>query len=266
MTHSSSSLKIFLPFKVDHLIRLGNNNDGGYIVHFPSLQNADYLLNYGVGYNVEFEKDFFKATGLPTLAFDPTLKSFSLVFEKLKKGQLIPFLRHLKNYSEWFFKERTLKRYKIQFVQEGISDKNSGEYKSLGYHFSKYDLHDKRIILKIDVEGSEYPIFNDDKIYSILPNAVQILMEIHLIEKNIENLIDMMNKISKTHSLIHIHANNHVGTFKYHGKDVPEAVEVTFLLNEFLPEKIYSSSSYPVAGLDQPCDRLKEDISLDFFY
>jgi hypothetical protein len=261
-----TSLKVFQPVSVNHLKRLGNDYDGGYVVHVPSLKDADYLLNYGVGYNVAFEKDFFIETHLPTLAFDPTLKSISLVFESLRTGGLIPFLRHAKKYVQWFFKEKNLKKYQINFIEEGIAAVDTPNYKTLAYHFKKYDLYDKKIILKIDVEGSEYAIFNDVSVFELLPNAIQILMEVHLIERNIENLVEIMHRIEKTHSLIHIHSNNHVGTFKYKGKNVPEAMEVTFLLNEYISEQQPSDRAYPVKGLDQPCDRLKEDILLDFFY
>ena len=261
-----SGLKLFHPYYIKNLKRLGNDFDGGYIVHVPTLKSADVLLNYGIGYNVEFEKDFYRETMLPTLAFDPTLKSPSLVVEKLKKGDLINFLRHSKNYVSWFFREKGLKNYKINFIQEGIGITDSQDYKSLSYHFKKYDLYNKRVILKIDVEGAEYDIFNDNATYEILPNAIQILLEFHYIEKNIENLKEIIKNISKTHSLIHIHANNHAGTFKHEGKDVPEAMEITFILNTLLTDKVYSDASYPIPGLDQPCDRLKADLDLNFFY
>jgi len=35
-------LKIFNPYKINNLKRLGNNYDGGYIIHEPSLKNIDY--------------------------------------------------------------------------------------------------------------------------------------------------------------------------------------------------------------------------------
>lgn len=249
----------------DGLARLGGNYDGGYIIHYPSLADAVYLVNYGVGYNVSFEKDFSRATGRPVLAFDPTLKDIFAVFGDLKSG-IIPFLRHAKNYGLWLFKVGTLKKHNITMVEEGIGDKNWGAYKTLSYHLDKYGLTDKNIILKMDVEGAEYPFFNDPATYPLLDNALQIILEFHDVEKNMDNLVNIMHNISKTHSLIHIHSNNHAGTFNYNGKNIPETLEATFLLNKYLPVKTPSTTPYPVPGLDQPCDRLSEDIVLDFFY
>jgi len=263
---NKDTLKIFHPKYAGDLKRLGNDYDGGYIVHYPSLKDAEYLINYGVGYNVNFEKDFFKASGVPTLAFDPTLKNVRPILKKLGKGEIVPFLRHLKNYMVWIYRERTLKNYKINFIEEGIAFKDSGAFKSLAYHFNKYQLYGKKIIFKLDVEGSEYEVLNDPSIYELLCNSVQIIIEFHEISKNMDNLITIMQNILKTHSLIHIHSNNHEGTFEYNGKNVPELIEVTFLLNEYLPEDKFTTTNYPVKGLDQPCNRLKEDIVLDFFY
>jgi len=263
--NTDNSLKIFHPLQVAGLERLGGNYDGGYIVHAPSLKDAACLVNYGVGYNVSFEKDFSNETGLPVYAFDPTLKDISAVFGDLKRG-IIPFLRHAKNYAVWLFKVGSLKKYNITMVEEGIADKNSGPYKTLAYHLDKYGLTGKNIILKMDVEGAEYPFFNSPATYPLLDNALQIILEFHDVDKNLDNLIAIMDKLSKTHSLIHIHSNNHAGVFNYNGKNVPETLEATFLLNKYLPEKKPATTPYPVPGLDQPCDRLREDIVLDFFY
>ena len=54
-------------------------------------------------------------------------------------------------------------------------------------------------------------------------------------------------------------------TFKHEGKNVPEAIEVTFLLNTLMPEKKHTDAKFPIPNLDQPCDRLKEDIVFRFF-
>ncbi|HWD88593.1 MAG TPA: hypothetical protein VG367_10735 [Mucilaginibacter sp.] len=259
-------LKIFRPIQVSGLHRMGNTFDGGYVVHFRSLSDADCLVNYGVGYNIEFEKDFYRTTGKRILAFDPTLSELTPIFKKIKTGQVIPFLRHIKNRVAWIFEQAKLKRYRIRFYEEGIALSDSGKYKSLSYHYDKFDLYNKKIILKMDVEGAEYEVFDDTSVFKLLGNCLQVIIEFHDVSKNLERLISFMERISKTHSLIHIHSNNHTGTFTIGGKNIPDTIEMTLLLNEYVPERNYSKASYPIPGLDHPCHKLKPDIALDFFY
>jgi len=260
------SLKIFRPVKVNELKRLGNKYDGGYVVDRASLHDADYLVNYGVGYNTAFEEDFFQETGLPTLAFDPTMIGWKPIIEKFKTFHLNTILRQLKNSVFWSFKAKKLKDFKIKFIETGLSEKDSKDYKTLAFHYKNYDLFDKKIILKIDIEGAEYSIFNDPITYDLIPNAIQILLEVHYVEQNIENLMEIISRISTTHTVIHIHANNHSGTFRYNNKDVPRTMEITFILNEYVKQGDYVDWEYPILGLDSPCYRLAEDIKLDFFY
>jgi len=261
-----TSLKSFRPVKTNELKRLGNKYDGGYVVDRASLHDADYLVNYGVGYNTAFEEDFFHETGLPTLAFDPTMVGWKPIIEKVKTFHLNTILRQLKNSVFWSFKARKLKNFKIKFIEAGLSEKDSENYQTLAFHYKKYDLFNKKIILKIDIEGAEYPIFNDSAIYNLIPNAIQILLEVHYVEQNIESLIDIVSRISRTHAVIHIHANNHSGTFTYNEKNVPRTMEITFILKEYVKEGDYVDWEYPIPGLDNPCNRLAEDIKLDFFY
>jgi len=260
------SLKLFRPVKVAELKRLGNKYDGGYVVDRVSLNDADCLVNYGVGYNTAFEEDFFRETGLPTLAFDPTMAGVKPLIEKFKTFHLNTILRQFKNSVFWLFKARKLKDFKIEFIETGLSDKDSKDYKTLAFHYRKYNLFDKKIILKIDVEGAEYAVFNDLKTYDLIQNAIQILLEVHYVEQNIENLLEIVGRITNTHTVIHIHANNHSGTFRYKDKNVPRTMEITFILNEYVKEGDHVDSTYPISGLDSPCNRLEEDISLDFFY
>lgn len=259
-------LKIFRPIQTTGLCRMGSDFDGGYIIHYGSLYDADCLVNYGVGYNAEFEKDFYRATGKKTFAFDPTLTQISPIVKKIKKGQILAFLRHVKNRIAWTFKQSKLKRYRIKFFEEGIASVDSDKYKSLRYHYDKFGLFQKKIILKIDIEGSEYEVFNDPSVYNLLNNCLQIIIEFHDVSKNLEKLFSFMEQVSKTHSLIHIHSNNHTGTFMVDDKNIPDTLEMTLLLNEYISKKEYSKATYPIPGLDRPCHKLKPDITLDFFY
>ena len=44
------------------LIRLGRNNDGGYLVEKNSLKVSKALISFGLSFDWSFEKDFFYIT------------------------------------------------------------------------------------------------------------------------------------------------------------------------------------------------------------
>ena len=48
------------PYKVNNLIRLGKNNDGGYIVNAIDVNNTKNLISLGISFDYSFEEDFFK--------------------------------------------------------------------------------------------------------------------------------------------------------------------------------------------------------------
>jgi hypothetical protein len=185
---------------------------------------------------------------------------------KLKRMEYVPFLRHLKNYTAWKWRERRLKAYNITYVEEGIAANNANSYKTFAYHFDQHKLDGKQFIFKMDVEGAEYEVFANDSIYSYLRNAIQVIIEFHYLADKIEEAETILKRLSSTHSLIHIHSNNHANFFQYQGRLIPGAIEVTLLSNGYIAYKRYSTAGYPVPGLDHPCDRRQKDEVLDFFY
>ena len=46
--------------EVNDLIRLGRNEDGGYIVSESIIKSSNYLLAFGMGADWSFEEDFLK--------------------------------------------------------------------------------------------------------------------------------------------------------------------------------------------------------------
>jgi hypothetical protein len=50
--------KLLKPIFETDLIRIGGNNDGGYLIGKKSLINTKVLLSIGIANNWSFEKDF----------------------------------------------------------------------------------------------------------------------------------------------------------------------------------------------------------------
>ena len=65
--------KIFQPFHCEDLIRLGKNNDGGYLVNKQDIFNSKNLLSLGIGEDWSFEKDFISLNDCKLNAYDSSL-------------------------------------------------------------------------------------------------------------------------------------------------------------------------------------------------
>ena len=169
------------PISLHNKMRIGPPYDGGYVVYEPTLADTT-LLTYGVGWDVSFEENFNKITGNKVIMFDPTMyDTIMLDIDKIKRKlnnfqikELITYLLFVKNF---WMKKQVLKWKKVLFVNEGIDTKKSVKYDTLANHLQQYQLLDKQLLLKIDVEGKEYELFEDDSMYNNLDNVSQLLIE-----------------------------------------------------------------------------------------
>ena len=190
-----SVLKVFkCPFEK---IRLGRNNDGGYII--ADIPNVKYtiLLSGGIGGESSFEEDFVKKYPYTkAYAFDGTDDS-------------------LPNQND-----------KITFIKKNIGYHND----TLNTNLHDYIFKNECIFVKMDIEGSEI-----DWIKSLSNEQInkfeQIVMEFHYPFSNRE--IDVFDKINKNHYLIHFHGNNHAGVRIHRGIIIPDVFECTYLHKKY---------------------------------
>ena len=75
MNINFKSTKIRLPKIFKHLFckdldRLGNENDGGYLVSRNDISKSDILFSFGIDVDWSFEEDFLKKNKLPVYGFD----------------------------------------------------------------------------------------------------------------------------------------------------------------------------------------------------
>mgnify|MGYP006117564073 CR=1 FL=1 len=105
--------KLFKPENTYDLIRLGQNNDGGYLLQKNSLMDAKSLISFGLSYDWTFEKDFFKVKNCPIHCYDPAVK-YSNVKKFSRKNIINSFnlknlfnkdliLDFIKKFNLWFF-------------------------------------------------------------------------------------------------------------------------------------------------------------------
>jgi len=178
-------------------VRIGQNNDGGYII--VEIPNISYttLIAGGICDDISFEEQFMdKYPDVQVFAFDGTI-------DQLPK-----------------------ENNKISFIKKNIGHENDDHLTNL------HDIIDvnERIFVKIDIEGGEIPwihSLSDDQ----LNKFEQIVMEFH--HPYSEKEIDVFNKINKNHYLVHFHANNCCGVRNHRGIIIPNIFECTYLHKKY---------------------------------
>jgi hypothetical protein len=115
-------------------------------------------------------------------------------------------------------------------------------------------------MLKMDIEGVEF-----DWIKSIsdnqLNNIKQILIEIHFnpFTKFNEDKWNIIEKLSKTHYLVHIHGNNYSDLISINNLVLPETIECTFIRKKDI-EKLDKINFQSPTSIDIPNNSSKYDL------
>ena len=215
-------------------IRIGGENDGGYIVP-DDFKDVKYCFSPGVGYVSKFEKELT----------EKKIKCF------------------LADYSV----EPKFKNNLIEFDKKFIGPSTFENFLSLKDWIEKKLVHEKNtdLILQMDIEGAEYDVINslDDE---ILKKFRIILIEFHQLhylfdDFTFEKINHAFKKILKFFNCTHIHPNNSVDfVLKDRGIIIPPVLEFSFLRKDrgkILNKKL----SFP-AKIDQPNVLNKRDIEL----
>lgn len=180
--------KILQPFHCNDLVRLGKNNDGGYLVHKGDSWSTYSILSFGVGTDLSFEKEFTtKWKNCPVTTFDESVDEDPTFHDHIRK--------HIKkNIDGYFFK--------------AIVDKL-----------------DTGTFLKCDIDGAEYEIF--DSLITHSSKFVGVVMEVHdiAVYENFNKLTDFISKFGLR--LVHTHINNY-SYYDNDGVITPNVLELTF--------------------------------------
>ncbi|MAW09524.1 MAG: hypothetical protein CMC23_05340 [Flavobacteriaceae bacterium] len=191
------------------LIRIGGNNDGGYLV--PNvLEGIKYCFSPGVDDNVSFEKELSENYSIKSFMCDLSISSLPIEdpsFKFLKKNLNIYNNKENITFEDWF--------------NDSVSE-NSGES-----------------ILQMDIEGYEYKVLYDIP-HKILSNFKILVVEFHEFSKFLFEPVGyhfvsgVFEKILSEFSVVHIHENNCCPSTTMKGIRIPKVVEMTFLNKKYI--------------------------------
>ena len=246
-----------------HRIRLGIARDGGYVICENDLNDADFLLSFGLSSEWSFEKDFaMKNPNSPIHVYD---YSVSLIFYvEMFVRECVKLLALRSNIGLVFSKFKVITNYIRFFRYRGLHFKSRiaspihGNLDvSIADVFSR--VPSSRIFLKIDIEGSEYRVLSE--ISKFEDRIVGLAIEFHDVNFMFEKFCDALILLNKHFEIIHVHGNNF--SFFNSESKLPDAIELTFSRR---PEHVKKNRPFqvPNGSLDFPNKISAEDYRFDF--
>jgi len=230
-----NNINLLEVYHFDKKIRVGANNDGGYVL--ADLDGGyDCYISAGISDEESFSRDFINKYNMNeynSFGFDGTIN----------------------NYPHQYTKN-------ISFIKKNISKVNDDNNSNLSFLTNTYNT----IFLKIDIEGGEYPwLLNIEE--SQLNKFKQIVIEFHGITNNewncnYDDKVKCLEKLSKTHYIVHAHGNNWAKVVN----TMPDVIELTYVnKNYFKSVPDLNSTPLPIINLDFPNNRHAKDIDLHFY-
>jgi len=253
--------KIFKPKNEYDLIRLGQDNDGGYLIEKNSLSNAKSLISFGLSYDWSFEKKFFSIKGCPIHCYDPTIKYSSI--KKFSRRSIVNLFKINNLFNKKLLKHNIYNIFLYNDYKKFFSNKVVHYESSMGIGRNKVNFSESinriklyPVFLKIDIEGSEYRILDD--ILKYQDKITGLVIEFHNVDLHKNIISDFIKKFNL--SLCHIHGQNPSGTDYLDKNNDPTQVEMTFSNTK----NILSTRPKIPHSLDQAADFRFQDVKLNF--
>jgi FkbM family methyltransferase len=229
---NNSHLEFLKVYQYDYKLRLGLKTDGGYVIADIS-GNYDCYISAGVGREESFTRDFlsrYSMNEFNTFGIDASIDEYPSEYTN-----------------------------NISFIKKNISGTNTVSTTNLSSLMNMFS----NIFIKIDVEGAEYPWIESLSTEN-LKKFKQIVMECHGINNDswghpFSMKKGCLEKLSKTHYLVHAHGNNARGTTHY----IPNIIELTYVRKDiFDKEPPLNTRALPIEGLDFPNNANRPDHTL----
>jgi len=180
-------------------MRAGSCGDGGYLI--PDIP-IDIMFSAGVEKNIDFEFDITNKFDCPVYMLDRSVNHLPIDHKNFNFDQLF------------------------------LGNRSDQETVSINDWMRNYNANKSvKAALKIDIEGSEYEVFECLE-ENFQNKFAWIVCEFHSFENILayDDLVSKtLTKILKTHDILHIHPNNLRKPFRKHGFIIPSDIEFTFL-------------------------------------
>mmetsp|Transcript_89122 Transcript_89122/g.191229 ORF Transcript_89122/g.191229 Transcript_89122/m.191229 type:complete len:319 (+) Transcript_89122:122-1078(+) len=214
-TTESSTSELLHSFRIcgncEHFKRFGELHDGGYLTCMDGLAGGNLKAAYslGVEHHDQWSDDVGYELAVKVNQFDCTVSEGP----PCSNCQFFPKCIRSESGSEDAFPGQSVTLNKALEL--------SGQK----------DAAQRSLLLKIDIEGSEWPIFADES-KELLQKFQQIIVEFHSldkVDKHPQYLKAVQNILHAGFRVAHLHGNNYAGMFTEGENRIPDVLEVTYI-------------------------------------
>lgn len=253
--HVAQLRRTLWPRDFPDLRRYGREGDGGYVVPAAAFERADALLSFGLAFDWSFERDF--AATHPSASvhvYDPTVGA-----RRFLSAGFFALLGAVYSRREWskfrvccdyfaFFQAPVLHFREWIGTSDGRRDV-AAAFARLG--------EARRVVLKVDIEGSEYDIL--DQIVGLSDRIEALAIEFHHVPGHVQAIAAFVDAISATHVVAHLHGNNYAPPCR--DGSLPTSIEVVFARRTSEAMDDYAGD-LPRPGLDFPNTTKRPDAKI----
>ena len=238
----ASLLKIYTVYDENGPIEFGRHgslHDGGYVIPLKALKEADVLMGYGIDNDNSFEDLFSLNYKKPSYGFDCGITTIK------GKSDLFHFV------DECIANDNFL--YNHQNSNKKITTFNT--------QIENQKLQNKKVFIKMDIEGAEYDAFSD--IIQHSANITGIALEMHFQDlPAMKKAVSLLKDLDQDFLLVHVHGNNYCrqsfNSCNAKGA-IPNVIELSFINKSLVKNYHLSKNQKHPTALDNPNMQYKAD-------
>lgn len=255
-------LKELQPIKIGEMVRVGDKEDGGYVIPAHFKNSRLNLISIGLGDNWSFETQGKGIFFDKFISVDHTVSLLNIlgrlfkriVSKKIKLSTLFYFLKLIINYLRTFRVGRN-----THIRKKLVSANNKKNRNEITLDECFIEINTKKVVLKIDIEGDEYSVIEDVCRFS--EKIVLLIIEFHDTGRREQEFSKAISELKEFFHLVHTHGNN-FDLVADNG--IPNVVELTFVNRNVLQGNYEKIEKLPLPKIDYPCNPGKMDIDLIF--
>jgi len=239
-------------------IRIGPNHDGGYILTEKFSKNDESLISIGIGDDISFDLAFREINNFKKI----------YLYDKDSKVK-IPSIKN------------------FELIKKNVAVKTDVKNNFIGIN-QLLDKFNKKITLKVDIEGNEWDIIDniDIKHFNLIS---QMVIEFHIIHIDVskdflkkkytpyftkfyldnydlinnnlfKKYLRIMEKVNKYFYIFHAHPNNSLKEFKIGKLNIPPLLELSFINKKLVNYAKLTKKKFPIKNLDFANKNDRDDI------